>query len=184
MKLNNLPFNWFDILLLVWLVMGIFRGRKRGMSAEVMTFLQWIAIVIVCGVTYEPAGKWLSQTSHVFGLLFSYVAAYLVIAGLVALAFVFLKRSFGGKLVGSDAFGKSEYYLGMPAGMVRFASMMMFALALINARFYSQQEIQAYKKYQMENFDSEFSPGCNLCSRACLKNLSPDRSSESISAFC
>ena len=159
MKLNDLPFNWFDVLLLIWLVIGVFRGRKRGMSAEFMTFLQWVAIVIVGGVAYVPVGRWFAQTSQVFGMLFCYVTAYLVLAILVALAFVILKRYFGGKLVGSDAFGKSEYYLGMPAGMVRFASMMIFALALLNARLYSQHEIQAYKKFQMENFDSEFFPG-------------------------
>ena len=158
---DNLPFNWFDIVLVVWLVMGVFRGRKRGMSAEVMTFLQWVAIVIVCGVAYEPAGKWFSETSG-FGLLVYYVLAYLVIAGLVALVFIFIKRSIGGKLIGSDAFGKAEYYLGMPTGMLRFACIMIFFLALLNARFYSQKEIEAYDKFQKDVYGSDYFPGLQV----------------------
>ena len=159
MKLSQLPFNWFDSFLLIWLAMGIFLGRKRGMSVEVLTFLQWFGVVIICGVTYEPAATWLVQTSDMFSPLFSSVLAYLLIAGLVALAFSFLKRSLGSKLAGSDTFGKTEYYLGMLTGMVRFACMLIFALALLNARFYTPQEIKASKKFQMDNYDSEFFPG-------------------------
>jgi len=76
-----------------------------------MTFLQWIATVLVCGLAYGPAGQWLVETLPAFSLLFAYVTAS-VTAGLVALVFVLLKRAIGGKLVGSDAFGKAEYYLG------------------------------------------------------------------------
>ncbi|MSU57342.1 MAG: CvpA family protein [Pedosphaera sp.] len=158
MKLDSLPINWFDLLLLVWLGMGIFRGRKRGMSAELLTFLQWVAIVIASSILYAPIGNWLWQSSKVFGLLFSYIVGYAVTAGLVAIIFVLGKRQFGGKLVGSDAFGKWEYYLGIPAGLLRFTCMMIAILALLNARFYSEKEIKAERKYQMDNFDSEFFP--------------------------
>ena len=159
MKFDLLPINWFDVFLLVWLGMGLFRGRKRGMSVEVMTFMNWFVIVIACAVAYEPLGRWLAQTAQVFGLLFSYVIAYLVTAGAVAIVFVLFKRSFGGKLVGSDAFGRGEYYLGMPAGVLRFFCILLTALALLNARFYSRQEIQGYQKFQLDNYGSEFFPG-------------------------
>lgn len=158
MKFDKLPINWFDLFLLVWLGLGLFRGRKRGMSAELLTFLEWVAIVFACGILYQPLGKWLWQTSKVFGLMFSYIASYLVVAGGVAIIFVLGKRQFGGKLIGSDAFGKWEYYLGMPAGLLRFACIMIALLAILNARFYSEQEIQAEKNYQMKNYDSEFFP--------------------------
>ena len=159
MSFDKLPINWFDILLVVWLVMGIFHGRKRGMSAEVFTFLQWVAIVVVCGVGYEPAGRWFSDVSQTFGLLLSYVLAYLVIAGLVSLVFVFIKRSLGGKIVGSDAFGKGEYYLGMPAGFFRYLCVMLFFLALLNARFYSQKEIEADLRYKEDVYGKDYFPG-------------------------
>jgi uncharacterized membrane protein required for colicin V production len=158
MSLDKLPFNWFDLVLVAVLIMGIFRGRKRGMSEELLTMLQWVAIVIVCSIAYQPLGAWLAGVS-LLNLLSSYVAAY-VMAGLgVSIAFVLFKRLFHGKLIGSDAFGKAEYYLGMPAGMFRFGCVLLAGLALLNAPFYTQQEIQAYKEYQMKNFDSEFFPG-------------------------
>jgi uncharacterized membrane protein required for colicin V production len=158
MSLDKLPFNWFDLVLVAVLIMGIFRGRKRGMSEELMPVLQWVTIIIVCSIAYQPLGDWLAVVS-LLNRLSSYVVAYLVIAVGVSLAFVLFKRLFHGKLIGSDAFGRGEYYLGMPAGMLRFGCILLAGLALLNAPFYTPQQIQAYKEYQMKNFDSEFFPG-------------------------
>lgn len=158
MNLDNLPFNWFDIVLAAVLVMGLFRGRKRGMSEELMTVLLWVAIIITSSIAYQPIGDWLASVS-LFSRLISYVAAYLVTAACVSVTFLLFKRAFHGKLVGSDAFGKAEYYLGMPAGMVRFGCVLLAVLALLNAPFYTQAEIQAYRDYQMKNYDNEFFPG-------------------------
>ena len=91
--------------------------------------------------------------------LTSYVTAYIGVAVLVASIFLLVKRTLGGKLTGSDTFGKSEYYLGMPAGMLRFVCMLIVGLSVLNARLYSQEEIAAYQKFQMENYGSEFFPG-------------------------
>ena len=159
MKLDDLPFNWFDIFLLVWLTMGMFRGRKRGMSEELLTFLQWLVIVAFCSTAYQPVGDMLAQITKVFSPLFSYIVGYLLAAGVVAIVFLLFKRAFHGKLIGSDAFGKAEYYLGMPAGMLRFFCMLLTGLALLNARLYSQQEILADQKYQKDVYGSEFFPG-------------------------
>lgn len=158
MSLDNLPFNWFDIFLLLWLGMGIFRGRKRGMSEELITFLQWMAIVVVSAIAYQPVGTVL-QGAMKTGQLTAYIVAYLLTAGCVATVFLLVKRALGGKLIGSDAFGKSEYYLGMPAGMLRFICMLIAALALLNARLYSREEIAAAQKFQLDNYGSEFFPG-------------------------
>jgi uncharacterized membrane protein required for colicin V production len=158
MSLDNLPFNWFDLTLVVVLVMGIFRGRKRGMSEELLTVLQWVAIVLVCSLAYQPAGEWLASVS-LFSRLTCYVVAYLVTAAVVSLGFVLFKRLFHGKLIGSDAFGKAEYYLGMPAGMVRFGCVLLAGLALLNARFYSQREIEAERAYQNDVYGKEYFPG-------------------------
>ena len=159
MKLDSLPFNWFDIFLLIWLTMGVLRGRKRGMSEELLTFLQWVGIVIFCSVAYQPIGDWLLQSSKMFGRLVSYILGYLLAAGVVALAFALFKRAFHGKLIGSDVFGRAEYYLGMPAGLLRFFCMLLTGLALLNARYFTPQEIKAEQKYQKDNYGSEFFPG-------------------------
>jgi hypothetical protein len=44
-------------------------------------------------------------------------------------------------------FGGAEYYLGMFAGMVRYAAITLFALALLNARSYTAAELAAKKAY-------------------------------------
>src|SRR5437868_792163 len=145
----NLPFNWFDVFLLIWLVMGVFHGRKRGMSQELLTFLLWIAIVVACGFFYKPVGDWIASFAKL-GHLAGYVMAYLILAGGVTLIYLGVKRGLHGKLVGSDAFGKSEYYLGMPAGMIRYICMLIAGLAILNARMYSKQEIAANLKFQQD----------------------------------
>ena len=161
MKLDNLPFNWFDFFLLIWLGMGVFRGRKRGMSEELITFLQWIAIVVVCALGYRPLGIWVHSMTKLT-LLVSYVLSYLVIAGVVVGLFAFINRLVGGKLVGSDVFGKAEYYLGMPAWMLRFACMLLAGLAILNARLYTQKELQDYEKFQQDVYGSEYFPGLGV----------------------
>jgi uncharacterized membrane protein required for colicin V production len=73
MSLDNLPFNVFDLVLVAVLVAGIFRGRKHGMSQELMLLLKWLVIVIGCAMVYEPVGQMFSQSTGLFGLLASYL---------------------------------------------------------------------------------------------------------------
>jgi uncharacterized membrane protein required for colicin V production len=157
MNLNKLPINWFDVLVFVMLLIGWQRGRKRGMSLEFITMLNWLAIILAAGRVYQPLGEWLT-TVVPLGKLFAYIISYLLVAGAVAGIFMLIKRYIGGKLSGSDTFGKAEYYLAMPAGMVRFLCILVAGLALLNARLYRLEEVRAMQKYQMDNYGSEFFP--------------------------
>jgi Colicin V production protein len=157
MNIANLPFNWFDIVVLILLMIGIRSGRKHGMSQEVMFMLTWVSLVLLCGIAYEPLGLWLASTVGM-GKLLAYVLAYALTAAFVVLVFAFLNRVIGEKLKGSDTFGKAEYYLAMPAGMVRFACITLMLLALLNARLYQTYEIKAMTKFQDENYGSQFFP--------------------------
>ena len=91
--------------------------------------------------------------------LLSYIIVYVIIAIMVKSSFALLKKSVGGKMTGSDVFGRAEFYLGMGAGAVRFLCMLIFALALLNAPMYSAQQVAANRAYQIKNFDSNFFPG-------------------------
>jgi hypothetical protein len=95
-------------------------------------------------------------------LLFCYIVSYLVLAAVVSLAFLGGKRYFGGKLIGSDAFGKGEYYLGMPAGFLRFLCISIAFLAILNARLYSQRELQADVAYQEDVYGKQYFPGLGV----------------------
>jgi uncharacterized membrane protein required for colicin V production len=157
MTLDNLPFNWFDIAVAVVLLVGIMRGRKRGMSEECLTMLNWVTLVAVCSIAYEPIGQLLASVAP-FSQLFCYRVAYVATALVVASVFLLLKRALSGKLLGSDVFGRAEYYLGMPSGMLRFACILMAALALLNARLYRAEEVKAMAKFQNDNYGSQFFP--------------------------
>jgi len=87
-----------------------------------------------------------------------YLVAYVGGALLVLLVFTAIKRSIGGKLLGSDIFGRSEYYLGMMSGLVRCTCILLAALALLNARYFSPTEVRAMEKFQDDVYGSNFFP--------------------------
>src|SRR5262249_8870603 len=75
--------------------------------------------------------------------------------------FALIRRRVGGKLLGTDAFGNMEYYLGMCAGFVRYGCMILVTMALLNARYFSPAEVTSQIKYQQDNFGSMYFP--TLC---------------------
>lgn len=157
----KLPINWFDIVVLLVLATGVSRGRKRGLSEELITMIQWVLLVVLCAFTYKPIGQAIVGFTFMgvsFSLLFSYIIAYLFVAAVFSGLYLAIKRSIGGKLLGSDVFGKGEYYFGMPAGMIRFACILLSILALVNARFYTSAELEKTRKYVEYNYGSNFFP--------------------------
>jgi len=156
--LDKLPVNFFDVAVVAILVGGLIHGRKRGMSGELLNLLKWLAVVLVCSFTYEPIGQFLVRSSDLFSPLSAYLSAYVVVAGLIVLLFAGINRALGGKLLGSDIFGHTEYYLGMGSGVVRGACILLAGLALVNARLYSQTDIKAAAKYQDDAYGSNFFP--------------------------
>jgi len=158
MNMDALPFNAFDVFLVLILVAGVFKGRKRGMSVELLSLLKWLAILFVCAVAYEPVGSLFGQTTTVFSKISCYVIAYVGAALVVVLLFAAVNRSLGGKLVGSDLFGSAEYYLGMGSGVIRFACILLTALALLNAPYYTPQEVKAMEAFQNDVYGSNYFP--------------------------
>src|SRR5665213_2085522 len=150
-----LSFGWFDVVLVLVLAFGFWRGRKRGMSREALPTSMWLLAVIGAGLGYQLLGDLLLQTGYVkkvFGNSFNertaaYVTSYLAIALVVFILYSILKNFFREKLSGSNAFGSGEYYLGTISGMIRYACMVLFVLALLNAPYYSVNEINARKAY-------------------------------------
>jgi uncharacterized membrane protein required for colicin V production len=152
--LTKLNFNYFDGVVLVWLVVGVLRGRKQGMSQELLPMIKWIAMVVVGGLFYAPFSKAIRQnTGTAFNVLWANITAYLLIAFAIMILFAWIKKMVGEKLIGSDVFGSSEYYLGMIAGAIRFACMVLMLLALMNSRVYSKEEIEAEAKEMKKSME-------------------------------
>jgi uncharacterized membrane protein required for colicin V production len=154
---DTVPVNWFDLMVIITLLLGLRAGRKRGMSEELILTTQWLAMIFAGAFLYKPVGDLLAQTSPM-SHLFCYIAIYITAAIITKIFFSLVKKALGGKLVGSDLFGNAEYYLGMLAGAVRYCCMLIAAMALLNAPFYSSQEIGAARAYQNDVFGSNFFP--------------------------
>jgi len=154
---GKLPINWFDFVVVVVLLVGYTRGRKHGMSKELLQVMKWLTVVLAGAIGYEPLGFWIDSILHL-GRLTSYIISYCLIAGFILLLFIWVNDTLGRKLAGTDSFGKGEFYLAMPAGMLRFACIMLALLALLNARLYRTAEIKAMEKFQNDNYGSQFFP--------------------------
>jgi uncharacterized membrane protein required for colicin V production len=158
MNLHNLPVNAFDVGLLTVLIVGILTGRKHGMSEELLSLVKWLTVVVACGYLYGPIGTQLVGVTY-FSLLSCYIIAYTGVAAVTLGLFALLKHNIGGKLIGSDIFGKSEYYLGMGSGLVRFGCVVIAGLALLNARYFTPKEVDAMIRFQNDMYGSNFFPG-------------------------
>jgi uncharacterized membrane protein required for colicin V production len=149
--LSTAKFNYFDCLAIVWLIIGLFRGRKQGMSQEVLPLLQWIGIVAAGGLLYWPFSSLIHQYT-MFGTLWSCITAYLLIAGGVHLIYLWFKQMLAEKLVESDPFGRAEFYLGMASGVVRFACILLAVMALMNSHVTTAAELAKTEHFQADNF--------------------------------
>ncbi|SRR6266536_3467832 len=157
MKTIDLGFNWFDLCVLAMLIIGIIVGRKRGMSMEMLSMLQWLLIVFVGAIACVPFGKMLADFTSITPWM-TYITAYLLVAIGIKLVFYMIKRLSGEKLMSAAIFGRFEYYLGMLSGMIRFACMTLFVLALLNAKQISKKELEAKLKYQQDWAGAVFFP--------------------------
>jgi uncharacterized membrane protein required for colicin V production len=154
-------------------VFGFWRGRKRGMSREVLPTSMWLVAVVGAGFGYQMLGDLLVKTGYiqkVFGNSVNerttcYVICYVSICVLALIIHSILKKVFKEKVAGSNAFGSGEYYLGMITGMIRYACITIFFLALLNAPVYSLAQIQADEAYRnrwygggMKDYSGDFIP--------------------------
>ena len=146
LALDNLPVNWFDAVVGGMLIIGLFRGRKHGMSKEILPLLKWVSLVLVCGIWYPMAAQLLVNTAEL-GRVPSNIFGYLLLAFVIFIVFSILKWFVANRRTESNLFGGGEYYLGMLSGMIRFACMLLAVLALLNAPYYTAAEIKKHDAY-------------------------------------
>lgn len=174
MTLPNLPFNWVDLIVIVIVIIGALIGRKKGMSEELLPVFQWLAIVVVGALYYEPMGKFLAGYTNM-SLLASYLTVYLGIVVGHFFIFSWLKRFVGEKLVASDIFGGLEYYLGMAAGVVRFLCIFIVVLSVLHSRYIAPEQLAAEAKMQRDNFGSISFPTFGLLQQAVFQQSATGR---------
>jgi uncharacterized membrane protein required for colicin V production len=158
MKFMQMPVSLFDLVAVGAVAAGLFSGRRRGMSLELLDLIKWLAVLFGCSAAYRALGENIAISAHVSSLLTCYLIAYVGTGLLIVLFFALLKRLVGGKLVGSDIFGHSEYYLGMASGVLRYGCVLLASLAILNARYFSPAEIRTMASNQKEIYGSEMFP--------------------------
>jgi len=151
--LKSLNLSVFDLFFLAFLAIGILRGRKRGISEELLDVIQWIGVIIGAALAYPGIGGAL-VTYAKFPSLLADLVGYIIAAVAIVFLFKNLKRGVGEKLVQGDVFGRFEFYLGMLAGFVRFFCIGLFVLALLHAKYSTPQERERIAKLQRDNFGS------------------------------
>ena len=145
--MDRLPFNWFDGALILVLAFGLFRGRKNGMSKEILPFLQCFSAMLVAGLAYPLLTNILVNSAGLRRNTGTLILAYLAIVAVVLFIFSLIRHSLKSKTGGSSFFGGGEYYLGMISGTIRYGCILVFFLAVLNAPVYTAAEIQAQKAY-------------------------------------
>ena len=154
---NSIPISWVDLVIVAVLSAGIVRGRKRGLSEEILDLVKWILIVLAGALLYRQFGDFIYHRTW-FSLLSFYLFAYLFIGLSIWIVFSIIKQRFGQKLIESDVFGRFEFYGGMAAGMTRYACALLVCLSLLHAPFYSDAEREARKREVEYNYGSDFFP--------------------------
>jgi uncharacterized membrane protein required for colicin V production len=134
------------VLPLILVGVGIWRGKVRGISEELLDFLQWLVIVAAAGFLYGFVGDLLVQAR--LSRLAANMTGYVLIVVVITIIFGFIQRAVGSKLVDSDFFGSWEYRLGMLAGGLRFLCIWIVVLALLSARFFDPAMVAAERKAQ------------------------------------
>jgi uncharacterized membrane protein required for colicin V production len=151
--LKSLNLSVFDGFFILFLAVGIVRGRKRGISEELLDLIQWVGVVVGAALAYPGIGGALIHYAK-FPPLLGNVLGYIVAAGTIVFLFKNLKRGVGEKLVQGDVFGRFEFYLGMLAGFIRFFCIALFVLALLHAKYSTPAERERIAKLQRDNFGS------------------------------
>src|SRR5687767_9177690 len=119
MNMPHFTVSWVDLVILLVVIAGIARGRKRGMSEELLDIMKWVSVLVAVAFLQRPMGEMMAS-STMFSLLSCYIFVYTMIVVVLKVIFGFLRKQIGDKLVSSDFFGSAEYYLGMLAGAFRY----------------------------------------------------------------
>lgn len=154
---GSLTVGWVDFVAILVICVGIIRGRKRGLSEELLDVVMWLTILASCTYFYHGLSELMGR-KPIFSRLTYYLMSYLLIALAVKIVFTLIKSKFGAKIVESDMFGRLEFYGGMAAGAVRFTCVFLFLIALLNAPYYSPEFLAQRAKEVDYNYGSDFFP--------------------------
>jgi uncharacterized membrane protein required for colicin V production len=161
-----ISFGLFDVLLIIVAGVGIWRGKERGISEELLELIQWLVTIVAAGFLYSLVGDLLAAAK--MPRLVANISGYISIIIVVSIIFKFISKSVGNKLVDSDFFGSWEYRLGMMAGALRYLSIWFVLLALLSARYFDADLVAAQRKAQEKETGVVLLPTWGIVNRMAL----------------
>ncbi|MEW6304024.1 MAG: CvpA family protein [Verrucomicrobiota bacterium] len=172
----RLPFltGWFDFVALLVIIAGGVVGKRRGLSMELIPLIKWLIIIQVCGRLNEPIGGPFARWAEI-NPSSGFVLVYLALLAVLTLVFYLIRVSVGEKLMMKDLFGQGEYYLGMVAGALRFGCILFVCLAVLNAKYITDEELDAMDRAQAETLGSIRLPTVGTVQRDVFRNSSAGR---------
>ena len=132
MDFSLITLAWFDIVAVTLIVVGIFHGRKKGMSQELFNTLKWLPMLTISVLVYLPIGKLILRFAPI-PPIYGYTGAYVLVNVALATIFTKIRKKVADKMSGSDVFGRAEFPLGMVAGAFQYSCMIVMFMAILNA---------------------------------------------------
>jgi len=155
MGATGISFQWFDLVAVTLIFVGVFHGRKNGMSQELFNTLKWLIMMALAPLLYQPLGKLLLKVAPLKAM-YVYVGSFVLIAAIVKLALGSVRKKIKDKMSGSDVFGSAEYPLGMLAGTFQYSCLVVMIVACLNAKYVDEKALQAQDSAQREAMGEKF----------------------------
>lgn len=133
--------NWYDIVVFVVLMYGIWSGIRTGFAGEIIRVLGLLLMVILAMSFYQPLGRWFQSVSSLTEELAN-LLAFLGIAIVVYLITAAVRLAVHRRMKDLATTAVIENVGGGVAGFLRMAVVMAWLsvmLALINSPFWNQQ---------------------------------------------
>jgi len=167
----GISFRWFDLVAVALIFVGVFHGRKNGMSQELFNTLKWLVMLAVAPLLYEPLGKLLLKFVPLKAL-YIYVGSFVAVAAITNALLVTMRKKIKDKMSGSDVFGSAEYPLGMLAGAFQYSCLLIMLVACLNAKYIDEEELQRQEAAQREAMGERFFPTSGNLHKDALGSIS------------
>ena len=133
--------NWYDILVFVVVMYGVWSGIRTGFAGEIIRVLGLLPMVVLAGSFYQPVGRWFQSVSSLTEELAN-LLAFLAIAIVVYLIAAAVRLSVHRQMKEMPTTAVVENVGGGVAGFLRMLVVMTWLtvmLALTNSAFWYQQ---------------------------------------------
>ncbi len=148
---------WFDLVAVALIFVGVFHGRKNGMSQELFNTMKWLALLTLCPMLYHPVGRLLLKFIPIKAM-YGYIAGYVIVGAVLATILVTVRKKVKDKMSGSDVFGRAEFPLGMLAGAFQYMCILTMGIALFNAKYLDEEALKRQEKLQRDAMGEKFFP--------------------------